>query len=144
MSPPRDATRPFATVSSGSSTVPLVNGLTMNPFAPRASAACTLAASLHAVTVEVGRDDGKFAGGIDQDGEAVFRLAQGPGSVALLIKQRNFPGTAQCLLNWTDHSCQRIKLFGERHYICAIDRELALADHVHELDSGEYGSRSSE
>ena len=54
-------------------------------------------------------------------------------SLKLLTKQRNFPGTAQCLSNWTDHSCQRIKLVGERHRIRTIDRELPLADHVHEF-----------
>ena len=66
------------------------------------------------------------------------------GSVALLIKQRNFPGTAQCLSNWTDHSCQRIKLVGERHLIRVVVRELALADHVHEINADEHGTGGSE
>ena len=45
-------------------------------------------------TVEVGRDDGKFAGGIDQDGEAVFGLAQGPLH-ARGQRQRVLAGLAQ-------------------------------------------------
>src|SRR5471032_2111615 len=47
-------------------------------------------------------------------------------------------------LNWTDLCCQRIKLVGERHRIGAIDRELALADHVHELDAGEHAAGAAE
>jgi len=62
----------------------------------------------------------------------------------LFIKRRNFPGTALCRSNWTDYSCQRRKLVGERHCIGAVDRELALADHVHQLDAGEYGAGGPE
>lgn len=32
------------------------------------------------------------------------------------------------------------KLIGERHYHCMIHCELAFADHVHELDAGNYGA----
>src|SRR5471032_1972297 len=46
--------------------------------------------------------------------------------------------------NWTDLCCQRIKLVGERHRIGAIDLELALADHVHELDAGEHAAGAAE
>src|SRR5471032_3215875 len=46
--------------------------------------------------------------------------------------------------NWTDLCCQRIKLVGERHRIGAIDRELTLADHVHELDAGEHAAGAAE
>src|SRR5471030_1001861 len=46
--------------------------------------------------------------------------------------------------NWTDLSCQRIKLVGKRHGIGAIDRELALPDHVHELDAGEHAAGAAE
>lgn len=41
-------------------------------------------------------------------------------------------------LCWTDLSCQRIELFGECHGSAAIMSELALANHVHELDAGEH------
>ena len=51
---------------------------------------------------------------------------------------------AQCFSNWTEHSSQCIKLVGERHPIRAVDRELALADHVHELDASEHGTGGSE
>ena len=37
------------------------------------------------------------------------------GFVALLNKRRNFPETAPSHSTWTDHSCQRRKLVGERH-----------------------------
>lgn len=40
--------------------------------------------------------------------------------------------------NWTDLSCQRIKLIGEGHDPCVIHCELAVADHVHELVAGKY------
>ena len=39
--------------------------------------------------------------------------------------------------NWTDLSCQRIKSVGERHRLAAIDHELVLANHVHELNARE-------
>ena len=65
--------------------------------------------------------------------------ASSEGSVALLIKGRSYPGMALLPSNWTDLSCQRIKLMGERHHHCVIHCELALADHVHELDAGNYG-----
>jgi hypothetical protein len=41
-------------------------------------------------------------------------------------------------LRWTDLSRQRIKLLGERHRCGAIDRELSLANHAHELDASEH------
>ena len=66
------------------------------------------------------------------------------GAVALLIKRRNFPGTALCTSNWTDHSCQRIDLVGERHRIRAVERELAVAAHVHELDAGEHAASGAQ
>ncbi|WP_370660712.1 transposase, partial [Massilia eurypsychrophila] len=66
------------------------------------------------------------------------------GSVALLIKRQNFPRTALCRSNRTDYSCQRRKLVGERHCISAVDCELALADHVHQLDAGEHGAGRAE
>ncbi len=62
------------------------------------------------------------------------------GSVALLIKRRISPETALRRSNGTDHSCQRIKLAGERHCIGAVDCELALADHVYQFDAGEHGA----
>lgn len=61
------------------------------------------------------------------------------GFVALLIKGRSYPGMALLPLNWTALSCQSIKLIGERHHHCVIHYELALADHVHELNAGNYG-----
>src|SRR5471030_3191381 len=66
------------------------------------------------------------------------------GSVALLIRRRNFPGKDCGSSNWTDLSCQRIKLVGERHRIGAIDRVLALANHVHEFDAGEHATSAAE
>lgn len=35
-------------------------------------------------------------------------------------------------------SCQRIKLVGERHCGGAIDQELAIANHMHDLDANEH------
>jgi hypothetical protein len=43
-----------------------------------------------------------------------------------------------CRSNRADYSCQRKKLVGERHGINAVDHELALADHVHQLNADEY------
>ena len=45
--------------------------------------------------------------------------------------------------NRTDIARESIKLVGERHRIRAVDRELALADHVHEFDAGEHGTGCS-
>jgi hypothetical protein len=57
------------------------------------------------------------------------------GSVALVIKRWDFPGTALYRSNWTHHSCQRRKLAAERHGLRAFDCELALADHVYQSDA---------
>jgi hypothetical protein len=35
-------------------------------------------------------------------------------------------------------------LVGERHRIRTVDRELALADHVHEFDAGEHAAGAAE
>jgi hypothetical protein len=51
---------------------------------------------------------------------------------------------ALCSSNWTDLSRQRIKLVGERHFIGAVDCELAPADHVHELDVSEHATGAAE
>ena len=66
------------------------------------------------------------------------------GFVALFGKRRNFLETPLCPSNWTGLSCQRIKLVGEWHFIGAIGSELALADHVHELDAGEHAAGRAE
>jgi|GEM_PF-4862078 hypothetical protein len=66
------------------------------------------------------------------------------GSVALLIRGRSYPGMVVLPSNWTDLSCQRIKLIGERHHHCVIHCELALADHVHALDAGNHGAGGAE
>src|SRR5471030_537987 len=66
------------------------------------------------------------------------------GSVALVIRQRNFAGTALRRSNWTEHSRQRRKLVGERHRMRAVVRELALADHVDQFDAGEDGAGGAE
>jgi hypothetical protein len=60
------------------------------------------------------------------------------GSGALLIERRDFPGTARHHSSWTAQSWQRRKLVGERHGIGAVDCELALADHVDQLDAGKH------
>jgi hypothetical protein len=39
-----------------------------------------------------------------------------------------------------DHSCQRRKLASERHGLDAVDRDLAHADRVDQLDAGEHGA----
>ena len=39
--------------------------------------------------------------------------------------------------NWTDLSCQRVKLVGKRQFAAALQQELALADHGHEFDAGQ-------
>lgn len=62
------------------------------------------------------------------------------GSVALLIKWRNCHEKALHRSNWTDHSCDRGKLVGERNCIGAVDCELALADHVNQFNAGQYGA----
>ena len=41
---------------------------------------------------------------------------------------------------WTDLSCQSIKLVGKRPLACTGDRELSLANHVHEFDAGQHVS----
>ena len=46
--------------------------------------------------------------------------------------------------NWTDLSCQRFKLVGKRRHHCASHCELALADHLHELDAREHITGASE
>jgi len=43
-----------------------------------------------------------------------------------------------CRSNRADYFYQRKKLVGERHGINAVDHELALADHVHQLNADEY------
>jgi len=55
-----------------------------------------------------------------------------------MIKRQNFPRTALYRSSRTEFSCQCKKLFGAWHCINAVDRKLALADHVHQLDAGEY------
>src|SRR6476620_4418318 len=47
-------------------------------------------------------------------------------------------------LRWTDLSCQHIKLVSKRHAIAARHVELAFANHVHEVDSGQNSLRGSE
>ena len=44
----------------------------------------------------------------------------------------------------TDHSCQRRKLLGEQHCIGAVNRELALADHVDQFNAGEHAVGAQE
>ena len=73
-----------------------------------------------------------------------FEWHRTKGSVALVIRQRNFAGTALRHSNWTDHSRQRRKLVGERHRMRAVVRELALADHVDQFDAGEDGAGGAE
>jgi hypothetical protein len=46
------------------------------------------------------------------------------GSVALMNEKKNFAEMARRLSNWTEHSCQRKKLVGERHRIGSADCEL--------------------
>jgi hypothetical protein len=62
----------------------------------------------------------------------------------LLIERRDFPGTALQRSNWTEDSCQRRKLVGERHGLGAVDCEPAFADHVYQFDAGEYRAGGSE
>lgn len=45
---------------------------------------------------------------------------------------------AHCSSNRTDLAHQHIKLVGARHRIGSVDCELALADHVHELEAGKH------
>jgi len=61
--------------------------------------------------------------------------ACGGGSVALLIKGGNWPKTELRASHWTDHSCHRRKLVGERHRLGAVDLKLTFADHVHQFNS---------
>ena len=46
--------------------------------------------------------------------------------------------------NWTDLSCERIKLVGERPHIGAAACKLALADHMHKLYAGEHAAGRAE
>ena len=52
-------------------------------------------------------------------------------------------GTDANSSNWTDLSCQRVKLVGKRQFAAALQHELALADHVHEFDAGQDISGST-
>jgi hypothetical protein len=56
------------------------------------------------------------------------------GSFALLSAKRNFSGERAHGSCWTHHSQQCIKLITNRRGD-AIDRELAIADHMHGLDA---------
>jgi len=56
-----------------------------------------------------------------------------------IFQERNWGAS-----NWTDLSCQRIKLVGGRHRVGTIDCELALADHVHEFDAGDHANGAAE
>lgn len=55
-----------------------------------------------------------------------------------------FPARTGSTSSRTDLSCQRIELVGERRGAYAIDHELPLADHVHELDAGEHVAGGAE
>jgi hypothetical protein len=66
------------------------------------------------------------------------------GSVMLLIRRQNFPVRARTRSNWTDHSCEGRKLICEGRRIRAVDRELAFADHVDQLNPGKNGTGGAE
>ena len=40
--------------------------------------------------------------------------------------------------DWTDFPCQGIKLVGKRHLVAALQHELPLSNHMHQLDAGQY------
>jgi hypothetical protein len=79
-------------------------------------------------------------------GSAILRFLSPTlaGSIALLMKRRNFSGMVHRPSNRTDLARQGIKLVGERHRIGNVDCKLALADHVHELDAGEHAVGGTE
>lgn len=54
------------------------------------------------------------------------------------------PGMAPNGIHWADLHCLRIKLASERYGSGAIDRELILANHMHELDAGKHIAGRSE
>jgi hypothetical protein len=66
------------------------------------------------------------------------------GSAALLIKRGISRNGTALHSNWTDHSCQRRKLVDKRHDLGAVDCELALADHVGQLNAGEHRAGGAE
>jgi hypothetical protein len=39
---------------------------------------------------------------------------------------------------WTDFPCQRVKLVGKRHLMAALQHEMTFANHVHQLNAGQY------
>ena len=46
-------------------------------------------------------------------------------------------GTSASFSNWTDFSCQCIKLVGKRQLDNTFQQELTFADHVHEFDASQ-------
>ena len=40
--------------------------------------------------------------------------------------------------NWTDLSCQCIKLVGKRQLDATLHHELTFTDHMHQFDAGQY------
>ena len=57
-----------------------------------------------------------------------------PGSVALLSAGQIFRAQHEPGLRWTDLSCQGVKLISERHRDGSVNDELALPNHMHQLD----------
>jgi hypothetical protein len=69
----------------------------------------------------------------------------GPFRFCRVIGQTaEFPRSGLSRSSCTDHSCQCRKLVGERHSRGGVDCELALTDHVNQLDAGEHRAGSAE
>ena len=45
--------------------------------------------------------------------------------------------TSASFSNWTDFSCQRIKLVGKRQLDTPLQQKLTFADHEHQFDAGQ-------
>jgi hypothetical protein len=73
-----------------------------------------------------GLDAGEDPGGRSEG----FEAEHGPNDA--------FDGALNRPSSWTDLSCQCVRLVGKRHRIAVDASELILADHVHELDAGQY------
>ena len=63
------------------------------------------------------------------------------GSVALSADERVSGESEAGSSDWTDLSCQSIKLLGKRQLGAALHRELTFSNHVHQFNAGQDALR---
>jgi len=63
------------------------------------------------------------------------------GSVALPATECVSGGSEAGSSDWTDLSCQSIKLVGKRHLGAALHHELTFSNHVHQFNAGQDALR---